>query len=166
MAMTVCIECGKPVSTDALSCPSCGKPLKPLPPPPPKKKGMPWYVGCLIAFAAMFVLIPIIGILTAIAIPSFVKARERAQESTAKACMSNLRQISIAKETLAVEGNYQPGDTIDPTAMEQALGQKPTCPTAGQYTYGTFGQEPSCSRHGMLKTSTDVEVEQSEPPPR
>ena len=161
MAMTVCIECGKPVSTDALACPSCGKPLKlPPPAPPAPKKGMPWYVGCLIAFAALFVVLPVVGLLAAIAIPSFVKARSTAQEN---ACMNNLHQISIAKETLAVEGNYQPGDVIDPAAMEQALGKKPTCPAGGQYTYGTFGQEPSCSEHGMLQAPTTVDVESSSP---
>ncbi|HEX3037286.1 MAG TPA: zinc ribbon domain-containing protein, partial [Thermodesulfobacteriota bacterium] len=42
MALVQCNECGKEVSTDSVTCPNCGYPIKPSSPqqPTPVKKGI------------------------------------------------------------------------------------------------------------------------------
>jgi len=88
------------------------------------------------------------GLMAAIAIPNFVKARETAQKN---ACINNLRQIDAAKEQWALENKKtngaQPTEAdIDPYIKASAL----TCPQGGEYTIGAVGTSPSCSIHGQL----------------
>jgi hypothetical protein len=160
MPMTVCPECGKPVSTEAYTCPSCGYPRRPPPMPTAKKQGMPWYVGCLIAFAGFFVVIPVIGLLAAIAIPSFVKARTASQSN---ACFNNLRQIEIAKETWDTAPPDATG--VDTGAVMRLLAKQPHCPVGGTYDLGGMGRPATCSKHGSIggapappETTIDVEA--------
>jgi prepilin-type N-terminal cleavage/methylation domain-containing protein len=56
----------------------------------------------------IMIVVAIIGLLAAIAIPNFVNARETAQ---ANACINNLRQIDGAKQQWALENN-QPGTAV------------------------------------------------------
>ena len=58
------------------------------------------YVGILLA-------IVVIPMMMAIAIPNFVKARERAQTIV---CLNNLRRIASAKQQWALENKKQPTD--------------------------------------------------------
>ena len=55
----------------------------------------------------MLVLIAVIGVLAAIAIPSFVNARSTAQQHV---CVNNLRLLDAAKEQLALEKVYEDGN--------------------------------------------------------
>ena len=75
MAITVCPECTHAVSSKAYNCPECGYPLKKQ-----KRTGFWWGMGCLMAIPAMFIVISTLGLLAAIGIPSFQKARERSVE--------------------------------------------------------------------------------------
>jgi hypothetical protein len=93
------------------------------------------------ALAALpFVAVP--GMLAAIAIPNFVKARATAQEN---GCINNLRQIDAAKQQWALEKNKTATDV--PTAGDIApyLLKMPTCPAGGTYTIGAVGEKPTCS---------------------
>lgn len=87
------------------------------------------------------------GLLAAIAIPNFVKARETAQQN---ACINNLRQIDAAKLQWALENNKQDGAV--PTESQIAIyikGQRlPTCPKGGHYVIGKVGNAPTCSEPG------------------
>ena len=56
----------------------------------------------------IMIVVAIIGLLAAIAIPNFVKARETAQKN---ACINNLRQIDGAKEQWALENKKTSADT-------------------------------------------------------
>jgi prepilin-type N-terminal cleavage/methylation domain-containing protein len=93
----------------------------------------------------IMIVVLIIGILLAIAVPNFVKARE---VSRAKSCLSNLRSISYAKEQWAVEEKKHTTDTpVDaalygPTAY---LKSTPLCPSGGSYTINDLANHPSCS---------------------
>src|SRR5579862_8622726 len=53
----------------------------------------------------IMIVVAIIGLLAAIAIPNFVKARTTAQQN---ACINNLRQIDAAKQQWALETNQKP----------------------------------------------------------
>ena len=88
------------------------------------------------------------GMMAAIAIPSFVKARSTSQQN---ACINNLRQIDSAKEQAAMANNWSDGQSIESGSAEEAQmiqyikGGAPTCPDGGTYTYGPIGTMPSCS---------------------
>jgi prepilin-type N-terminal cleavage/methylation domain-containing protein len=56
----------------------------------------------------IMIVVAIIGLLAAIAIPNFVKARGTAQKN---ACINNLRQIDGAKEQWALENKKSSGAT-------------------------------------------------------
>jgi type II secretion system protein G len=94
----------------------------------------------------IMIVVLIIGILLAIAVPSFINARER---SRANACRANLRQIQAAKEQWAMANNQGPtatpgwGDLV-PTFMQQ----QPSCPSGGTYTIGNVNTDPLCSITG------------------
>ncbi len=137
MAMITCAECGKPVSSEAPGCLSCGYPIKP-PPAPAKKTGLWWGLGCLLAVPALFAVIAIVGLLAAIAIPSFMRARTRSQQN---GCIGNLRQIGAAKGQYAMEYDLTDGDVITWTDMVGAdlyIKNYPLCPasTTAEFTVG------------------------------
>jgi len=93
-----------------------------------------------------------VGILAAIAIPNFVKARETAQKN---ACISNLRLIDVAKQQWALENNKKPGDTPTQEDIQKYLGRGekgefPVCPQGGAYTIGSIGEKPTCSLPGHV----------------
>jgi len=56
----------------------------------------------------IMIVVAIIGLLAAIAIPNFVKARNTSQTN---ACINNLRQIDTAKQTWALEKGKKSTDT-------------------------------------------------------
>jgi len=91
-------------------------------------------------------MIPVVGLLAAIAIPNFVKARETAQRNV---CISNLRQIEMAKEMWATEHKSADGDVsaneANLTAGGKYLPKRPVCPAGGTYSYNPIGTRPTCS---------------------
>jgi prepilin-type N-terminal cleavage/methylation domain-containing protein len=91
----------------------------------------------------IMIVVAIIGLLAAIAIPNFVKARTTAQKN---ACINNLRQIDGAKEQWALESKIAPGTAADNTAIDAYIkGGSPSCPGGGTYTYNAVDTPPSCS---------------------
>ena len=61
----------------------------------------------------IMIVVLIIGILLAVAIPSFVQARET---SRAKACVANLKQIDSAKQQWAMD--QKAGSTASPASSD------------------------------------------------
>lgn len=91
----------------------------------------------------IMIVVAIIGLLAAIAIPNFVKARGTAQKN---ACINNLRQIDGAKEQWALENKKSEGATVVDTEVEGYIkGGRPSCPGGGSYTYGDMKTSPACS---------------------
>jgi prepilin-type N-terminal cleavage/methylation domain-containing protein len=86
----------------------------------------------------IMIVVAIIGILAAIAIPNFVKNRNDSQK---RACISNMRQIETAAENWRVEAGTETGIP----AMSQLVGatlyikNEPRCPKSkdSSYTIGT-----------------------------
>jgi prepilin-type N-terminal cleavage/methylation domain-containing protein len=102
----------------------------------------------------IMIVVAIIGLLAAIAIPNFVKARTTSQVN---ACVNNLRQIDGAKQQWALE--YKQGPTVTPSAGDIApyMGRgtggavvdvQIVCPAGGTYTAGIGNVEtpPECSK--------------------
>jgi len=96
----------------------------------------------------IMIVVAIIGLLAAIAIPNFVTARANAQ---AKACINNLRQIDGAANEFALEQNKKTGDTINfptdllPYIKLNASSSLPPCPAGGTYSDPQVGAQPLCS---------------------
>jgi prepilin-type N-terminal cleavage/methylation domain-containing protein len=94
----------------------------------------------------IMIVVLIIGILLAIAVPNFVRARE---SSRAKACVSNLKQIDAAKEQWAMDNNKSDGAACAMTDLvPNYIKSTPSCPSGGTYTVGNVGTNPTCSIGG------------------
>jgi prepilin-type N-terminal cleavage/methylation domain-containing protein len=95
----------------------------------------------------IMIVVAIIGLLAAIAIPNFVRARETAQTN---ACISNLRQIDGAKQQWALEARQS--STAEPTTAEVSeylKGERmPICPAQGTYVINPVNVEPTCTIPG------------------
>jgi prepilin-type N-terminal cleavage/methylation domain-containing protein len=96
----------------------------------------------------IMIVVAIIGLLAAIAIPNFVKARASSQ---ANACINNLRQIDAAANQFALEAHKvnnaaitYPTD-LTPYIKLNVLGSIPGCPANGNYTCTAVGTSPACS---------------------
>ncbi|MGO8836210.1 MAG: competence type IV pilus major pilin ComGC [Limisphaerales bacterium] len=95
----------------------------------------------------IMIVVAIIGLLAAIAIPNFVKARATSQ---ANACINNLRQIDAAAQQFALENHKTTGDSINyPTDLTpyiklNANQSVPPCPAGGNYACATVGNNPTC----------------------
>ena len=99
----------------------------------------------------IMIVVAIIGLLAAIAIPSFIKARTTSQMN---ACINNLRQVDGAKEQWAMATNQAATATPDDVAIAPYIKGGTvncTCPAdatdtfATAYTINTLGLDPSCS---------------------
>lgn len=91
----------------------------------------------------IMIVVLIIGLLAAIAIPGFAKARADAR---AKTCVNNLRLIEAAKDQDAMENNLEEGGT--PVNISQYLkgNTVPVCPVGNSaYTVGAVGTLPVCT---------------------
>jgi len=98
----------------------------------------------------IMIVVAIIGLIAAIAIPNFITARRTAQ---GQACAQNLEQIDGAKQQWGFETNA--GDTATPTDAElipylsskdaAGVAAMPVCPAGGAYTIDTLASNPSCS---------------------
>jgi prepilin-type N-terminal cleavage/methylation domain-containing protein len=100
----------------------------------------------------IMIVVAIIGLLAAIAIPNFVRARTTSQQN---ACINNLRQVDGAKQQWALEtkaaatASPQLSD-IQPYLGRGTAGTEPTCPAdagktfATSYTMGDVSTAPKC----------------------
>ena len=94
----------------------------------------------------IMIVVAIIGLLAAIAIPNFVKARAASQKN---ACIANLKQMDGAKATWALEQKKVvtdvPVDT-DLFGSTQYIRDKPECPGGGTYSLNDVGTKPTCTQ--------------------
>ncbi|MDD5439564.1 MAG: prepilin-type N-terminal cleavage/methylation domain-containing protein [Candidatus Omnitrophica bacterium] len=96
----------------------------------------------------IMIVVAIIGLLAAIAIPNFIKARNRAQIN---ACIANLKQIDGAKQVWALDVGKTDTDTPDWTDLTPNYIKKtPTCPSGGAYSIRAVASDPTCSVTGHL----------------
>ena len=91
------------------------------------------------------IVVAMIGLLAAIAIPNFVKAREKAQQTV---CIANLKAIDGVKGTWALETKRSNTDTpvdADLFGAVSYMRDKPNCPASGTYSLNQVDVKPACS---------------------
>ena len=114
----------------------------------------------------IMIVVLIIGVLLAVAIPSFIQARESART---RACVANLKQIDSAKQqaimdykltdpsqaTFSLDGTTPttPGLTgtyqlVSGASGSSYLRQTPVCPSGGTYAVPATQTYPTCSFTG------------------
>ena len=101
----------------------------------------------------IMIVVAIIGLLAAIAIPNFVKARATSQQN---ACINNMRQITAAVNEWALETGQQSGATVSLTELTPYIqlnsnSSIPPCPAGGSYSLNGVGNSPEvqCSLSGL-----------------
>lgn len=98
----------------------------------------------------IMIVVAIIGLLAAIAIPNFVRARATSQ---ANGCLNNMRQIDAAVNEFALENKLTTGASVTfpsdltPYIKLNSQSSVPPCPAAGSYSVATVGTIPqvTCS---------------------
>ena len=98
----------------------------------------------------IMIVVAIIGLLAAIAIPNFIKARATSQQN---ACINNLKQISGAIDEWALETGQSSGQAVANVSTISAYiklnsnNSVPGCPANGTYTTTFVGTVPevTCS---------------------
>ena len=110
----------------------------------------------------IMIVVAIIGLLAAIAIPNFIKARATSQ---ANACVNNLRQIDGGEQQWALE-NHQVS-TAAPTPIANLVsggyvrtpgGGKPSCPANGGYGLASALSAMPCVTCSLSSTVTPAHV--------
>ena len=96
----------------------------------------------------IMIVVAIIGLLAAIAIPNFIKAREASQRN---ACIANMKQIEGAKATWALEQKKVNTDTPTDADLFGAtlyIREKPGCPAGGAYVMTAVSVKQTCPTVG------------------
>ncbi len=102
--------------------------------------------------AALLVPVAVVpGMLAAIALPNFARARQTAQLN---ACINNLRQIDGAKQQWGLENKKPAGaiptwDDLKPY-LGRGQGRTLVCPAGGVYTIRALTNSPTCSIPGHV----------------
>jgi prepilin-type N-terminal cleavage/methylation domain-containing protein len=93
----------------------------------------------------IMIVVAIIGLLAAIAIPNFVKARTSSQKNV---CIANLKQLDGAKHSWCLEQKKSDADTPGDTDIfgpDSYIKDKPACPGGGTYSLQPVSARVSCS---------------------
>jgi prepilin-type N-terminal cleavage/methylation domain-containing protein len=99
-------------------------------------------------FLEVMVVVTIIGLVVAVAIPNYVKSREY---SRLQLCYQNLSKIEAAKQTWAMENGKRTGDVPqdgDLYGPNSYIRVPPACPSGGAYTLNPIGTNVVCSTAG------------------
>lgn len=105
----------------------------------------------------IMIVVLIIGILMAIAVPNFITARTSSRKNTV---LANLKQISSAKEQCAMDKGAASGDstmctstTMVPTYMKT---WPVNTPVTGTYVEGAIGTEPTFNTKNAAAWTADA----------
>ncbi len=96
----------------------------------------------------IMIVVLIIGILMAIAVPNFVQARNSSRKSS---CIANLKQIDSAKEQYAMDQKLDAGAPVTQANVAPTyIKSFPSCPAGGTYTINNVGTSPVCTVAGHV----------------
>lgn len=93
----------------------------------------------------IMIVVAIIGVLAAVAIPNLIKARK---SSARQACIGNLKAMEGAKAVWALENKKGDADVPsdgDIFGPDKAISRKPDCPGGGTYDLKAISEKPTCT---------------------
>jgi prepilin-type N-terminal cleavage/methylation domain-containing protein len=96
----------------------------------------------------ILIVVAVVGILVALAIPNFMKSRNHARKQT---CIENLSQIESAKQIWGVENAKKDGDIpseADLVGSGRYIKQMPLCAAGGTYSFNAIGATATCTVAG------------------
>jgi prepilin-type N-terminal cleavage/methylation domain-containing protein len=101
----------------------------------------------------IMIVVAIIGLLAAIAIPSFMKARTTSQMN---ACINNLKQIDAAKDQWAMEARKGSADAVvysDLVAFLKNPVAATNCPSGGTVSVDVVSNSAVCTITGHVQSN-------------
>lgn len=93
----------------------------------------------------IMIVVAIIGLLAAVAIPNLVRARKAAQR---QACVNNLKAMDGAKANWALDMKKSDSDVPqdgDIFGKDKYIDPKPGCPAGGSYDLKAVSEKPTCT---------------------
>ncbi len=96
----------------------------------------------------IMIVVAIIGVLAAVAIPNFAQARETARRNV---CIQNLQQIEGAIQRWSLDMNKDEGQAVTYNDIQNYLRRAVVCPGGGtsfedSYSISTVDAAPTCQR--------------------
>src|SRR5436190_1661609 len=96
----------------------------------------------------IMIVVAIIGLLAAIAIPNFIKARTTSQMN---ACINNLRQVDGSIQQWALENKKDTAATVAFSDISSYMKNAVTCPSGGTTFANSYGvsdvaTKPTCKK--------------------
>jgi prepilin-type N-terminal cleavage/methylation domain-containing protein len=96
----------------------------------------------------IMIVVTLIGVLAAVAIPSFQQSVAKTQ---ARTCISTLRSVEMAKAQWMADAQKSADETpadADLFGEGKPLREKPKCPSGGTYDWRRASDKPVCSVPG------------------
>lgn len=93
----------------------------------------------------IMIVVAIIGVLAAVAIPNLIKARK---QSAKQACIANLKAMEGAKAVWALENRKNDADVPGDGELfgaDKTISRKPECPGGGTYDIRAVAEKPTCT---------------------
>jgi len=94
----------------------------------------------------IMIVICIMGLILAIALPAFMKSRAQARKQI---CIEQISQIESAKQQWGVENGKSDGDApfdADLFGTDRYMKSKPLCPGGGTYDLTVIGRNATCTQ--------------------
>ena len=113
-----------------------------------KQLSMAKSANAAFSLVELMIVVAVIGLLAAIAVPSYVRARTQSQVNV---CINNLRQIDDASQEWALDHQKAPDANVLFADIQPYLKNTVACPSAGtsatfadSYTLTTVSNKPAC----------------------
>jgi prepilin-type N-terminal cleavage/methylation domain-containing protein len=106
----------------------------------------------------LMIVVGVVGLLAALALPNFVKSRRSAQ---VRVCIHNLVKIDGAKQQWAMENRKTETDSPATTDVAAYLknSRLPPCPAGGAYRVQRMSRNPACSRYRFGHTVNNSDMD-------
>lgn len=133
----------------------------------PKRPRIHRFNLCAFTLIEIMVVAVLVGLLSAIALPNFVRTRTTARTDT---CINNLRAIEYAIEQWALEANKDGSAAVEFSDISPYLKRATICPAGGttfanSYLVSLVSEQPVCQKVPLAHLLPGQEVVTTTPSP-